>query len=362
MSPDRLGGLLVASPVPPAAPPAPEPPTGPAPDPMRGAVRGDRPGLLAYLTYALAGRLPDVDAAIIRTRVADGDIEEAIDVMLTALDESDVELTPAEARVAMACLAGASPESVPRLRVVDEPVRPVFHFSPAPDGPAPLLLEAAASVAASVAGIAGLWLTLRTSETITAAPVWLCEAWPGSDLIEITGEIQHRLAVLGEVPPRVEAFTPEAPLTAYHRDALAGAVLVWVAPELPSLHVARTFDGADPRTGPYFAPDHPRLAEPDRARLLAYLRAADVVLTAGAMPDVLDPSSPPIPMTFRCDAVWVFTEPVVYYLERYGLIPDPALTEHVLRASAPPRPCSPLTRARALTAIAAPDDRTEAGA
>ena len=339
---------MVATPVP-AVAPEPEP------------VRGDPGGLAAYLTYALAGRLTDLDAAIIRTRVADGEIDEALQVLSTAVEATGVELTAAEARVARACLPAHS-AAVQNLRLAEAPRYSTFRFSPAPDGPAPRLLEAAISVSDWIEGLAGIWFTLRTSDTATAVPVWLCEARIGSDLIEITGEIQHRLAVLGEVPPRVEVFTPESPLTPYHRDALARAELVWVAPDLPGLFQARTFDGADPRTGPYFAADHLRLAEPDRARLLQYLTAADVVMTGGPMPDVLAPQQGPVvPMAFRCDGVWIWTEPVIYYLERYGLVPDPALTEHVLRATTLPLPCSPLTRARAFAAITGPASAAEPG-
>lgn len=341
-------GVMVATPVPAAAPP-PEP------------VPGEPGELAAYLAYALAGRLNDVDIAIIRTHVADGEADEAVRVLAAAMAESEVELTAAEARVARACLPVDSP-ALRNLRLTEAPPQGRFRFSPAPDGPAPRLLEAAISVSEWIEGIAGIWFTLRTSETATAAPVWLCEARVGSDLIEITGEFQHRLAVLGETPPRVEAFTPESPLMPYHREALARAELVWIAPDLPALAMARTFDGSDPRTGPYFAPDHLRLAERDRDRLLEYLTAAEVVMTGGAMPDVLDPSlGPVVPMAFRCDGTWIWTEPVIYYLQRYGLVPDPGLTDHVLRASVLPGPCSPLTRTRALATITGPAPANEPG-
>jgi hypothetical protein len=336
---------MVATPVP-AVVPEPEP------------VRGDPGRLAAYLTYALAGRIADVDAAIIRTRVADGEIEDALAVLGAVLQRSAVELTESEARVVRACLPADS-EAVQNLRLAQAPRYATLRFSPAPDGPAPRLLEAAISVADWIDGLAGLWFTLRTSDTATAAPLWLCEADIGSDLIEITGEIQHRLAVLGEVPPRVEVFTPESPLTQYHRDALARADLVWVAPDLPGLYLARTFDGSDPRTGPYFAPDHLRLADPHRTRLLQYLTAAEVVMSGGPMPDVLAPQhGPVVPMGFRCDGLWIWTEPVIYYLERYGLAPEPALTDHLLRARTLPLACSPLTRARALATITGPASAT----
>ncbi len=330
------------------------PTVAPTPAPAPEPVRGDPAGLAAYLTYALAGRLTDVDAAIIRTRIADGEVAEALQVLGAAVEKTGVALTAGEARVARACLPPDS-AAMQNLRLVDTPEYAQFRFSPAPDGPAPRLLEAAISVVDWIEGLAGIWFTLRTSDTATATPVWLCEARVGSDLIELTGEIQHRLAVLGEAPPRVEVFTAESPLTPYHREALARAQLVWVAPDLPGLLLARTFDGADPNTGPYFAADHLRLAEPDRARMLQYLTAADVVMTGGAMPDVLAPQhGPVVPMAFRCDGRWIWTEPVIYYLDRYGLAPEPALTEHVLRATALPRACSPLTRARALATITGP--------
>ncbi|WP_233527431.1 hypothetical protein [Micromonospora craniellae] len=346
--------MLATTQIPAVPPPARTSPTAP---------RNDAPELLARLVFALAGRLPDTTAAVIRTRIADGDIEEAARTLRGALDDGPVGLTVAEAGLAQAGLAGFPDSSGFRpAHRTGPPARPEFRFSSPPDGPAARLLDAAVSVVGWTDGLAGLWLTLRTCHTATAAPVWLGEAQVGSDLIELTAEIQHRLASLGEVPPRVELFTAESDLTPYHRGALARADLVWVRSDLPEPQVAQTFDGVDPTTGPYFAPEHARLDGPQRDRVLAYLAEADALLSSsGEMVDVLAPETGTrIPMVFRCDGTWIWTEPTVYYLRRYGLAPEPALVRHALRATGAPPSCGPLTRARALAAITAPGTRPPA--
>jgi len=69
----------------------------------------------------------------------------------------------------------------------------------------------------------------------------------------------------------------------------------------------------------------------ERDRLLGYLRGGEMVMTSTArMYDVVDPEQGEVvPMTFRTDGTWIWTDTVVYYLDRYGLAPDPPLTAHV---------------------------------
>ncbi|MEV7354050.1 hypothetical protein [Kitasatospora sp. NPDC091276] len=96
--------------------------------------------------------------------------------------------------------------------------------------------------------------------------------------------------------------------------------------------LASVFDAVDPVTGPGFGPDRPRIEErAEREALVGYLRAgAPVLLTPMLMDDVVDRQRRSIvPMGFRTDGSWIWTDTVTYYLEEYGLAPDPELLAHV---------------------------------
>ncbi|MET7461657.1 hypothetical protein [Nonomuraea sp. NPDC005501] len=97
---------------------------------------------------------------------------------------------------------------------------------------------------------------------------------------------------------------------------------------MPAMSVARVFDGA--RDGvPYFLPDHPRVVDP---RLAAYLRAGTPVLsTTGTDIDRIDPSrGQVVPLSFRTDGTWIWTDTVTYYLEEHQIRPDEELCAHVI--------------------------------
>jgi hypothetical protein len=100
----------------------------------------------------------------------------------------------------------------------------------------------------------------------------------------------------------------------------------------PEFELARVFDFADPVTGPGFEPGHRVITDQaERDRLLGYLRGGAMVMTSTArMADVLDPEQGEVvPMTFRTDGTWIWTDTVVYYLDRHGLAPDPLLAVHI---------------------------------
>lgn len=121
--------------------------------------------------------------------------------------------------------------------------------------------------------------------------------------------------------------------------------------------LAAVFDVVDPVTGPGFASDRPRLAQAEREALARYLNGgAAVLLTPMLMDDVLDPQRRGVvPMGFRTDGRWVWTDTVTYYLTEHGLAPEPELLAH-LRAQGDalcPEP-SPETLERAVAFVLTP--------
>lgn len=117
------------------------------------------------------------------------------------------------------------------------------------------------------------------------------------------------------------------------------AVPVWLEQKAgqsgPVLRIAEVHEGTIPVPGyPYGMPtfvDRPRLSGDERARVLAYLERAPVVLTQeGAEPDMLEPDrADPIPREFRTDGTWIWSAAVPYYLREHDSAPQRQLVEHI---------------------------------
>ncbi|MGW5848687.1 hypothetical protein ACWFQ8_12170 [Streptomyces sp. NPDC055254] len=100
----------------------------------------------------------------------------------------------------------------------------------------------------------------------------------------------------------------------------------------PEFQLAAVFDHVDPVAGPGFAVGHPSVDDPAlRALLVERLNAGTPVLvTPMLMNDVLDPERPSeVPLNYRTDGRWVWTDTVTYYLEQYALAPEPGLLAHL---------------------------------
>jgi hypothetical protein len=107
--------------------------------------------------------------------------------------------------------------------------------------------------------------------------------------------------------------------------------------------LAAVFDRVDPETGPSFDEDHLRLADgPERAEVADYLRSGPhVLMTPMLMDDVLDPERRGVvPMSYRTDGEWIWTDTIAYYLDEYALAPEPGLLAHI-RAQADVRRPAP---------------------
>ncbi|MGW2014949.1 hypothetical protein [Streptomyces sp. NPDC001927] len=103
-------------------------------------------------------------------------------------------------------------------------------------------------------------------------------------------------------------------------------------PTTPEFRLAAVFDHVDPDTGPGFAVDHPAVEDPELLGLLVERLNAGtpVLVTPVLMDDVLNPERrAEVPMNFRTDGTWVWTDTVTYYLEQYALAPEPGLLAHL---------------------------------
>nr|WP_244876722.1 hypothetical protein [Actinoplanes consettensis] len=137
----------------------------------------------------------------------------------------------------------------------------------------------------------------------------------------------------GQAVPGMRVYrTGEKPTVDVRAARNAGALL-WTAAEPHPIRVAKVFDVVDDR-GARFEPGHELLTGADRGQVVTWLDAgAPVFGTGSALPDVVEPSrGAVVPMTYRTDGRWLWTESVTYYVRTYGLAPDPALLTHVRAA------------------------------
>jgi hypothetical protein len=300
-----------------------------------------------HLLLRLSGRMPDDLLAEARGLLAHGLLDELADRIRTWAVAFEETVTSADASLL------AAEADQPQPAVNDDDVMPPFGLAPVgPDalighgdqvpqtldltGPAPAAGyratdgydRAISDAANSSPDIVGVWRTWRfpTLETPWAEPtrIYLVEAIPAANLPAVTWRCQQALAAVGASSPLVESYADADALPTFHRYARANAALIWAPTPAGPIELARVFDGADPATGPYFDPAHPRLPADESARVLAYLRDGVPLLATGSqLADIVEPGlGTVVPMTFRTDGRWIWTDAVAYYLERHELAPD----------------------------------------
>ncbi|MGH3713028.1 MAG: hypothetical protein ACRDT4_06130 [Micromonosporaceae bacterium] len=195
----------------------------------------------------------------------------------------------------------------------------------------------AVEAASDVAGFRGLWRAWRSPAFATPWPpprrVYLLQV-AGEDqsrLPAYAAELQTALERAGETHPQVEVFTDPESLPPYQRVALGWAALLATADPTPPIRIAGVFDAVDDTGGPGFSATHPTLDDGERDKVLGYLDAGTLILpTTAMMGDVLDDARrPAVPMGFRSDGHWVWSDATAYFLRRYRIAPDPELLDHV---------------------------------
>ncbi|MBU2670256.1 hypothetical protein KOI35_42820 [Actinoplanes bogorensis] len=131
--------------------------------------------------------------------------------------------------------------------------------------------------------------------------------------------------------PEVVFYAPGHKLPAHVRAARNAGALLWAARATEPIRIARVFDEVT-ADGATFADDRLRLSGDERERVADYLDGGSAVLgTDGRLPDVVEPGcGAVVPMSYRTDGRWLWTDSVAYYLRAYGIAPEPDLLAHVL--------------------------------
>jgi hypothetical protein len=286
------------------------------------------------LLLGLAGRIPDNLITRCREQLAAGELTEMARSVMFCLLSLDLTLPRAGQEVLRSVLD--DPPALADLETAD-PAPVTWRFSPEPptaEEPAALTVAVAGALARE-AGAIGCWLAWRTGPSGTppapATPVFVVETQPGTDLVGVTGRLQQHLAAAGETSPQVEVYSRDREPPVYQQQARGYGELIWAAAEDPGLRIAGIFDEVDPEHGPRFHPSHPRLDAAEAAQIARYLSEAEpVLITAKRMDDVLDPARVYcVPISFRTDGTWIWTEAAAYYAQQHLLEPDPELLAHV---------------------------------
>jgi hypothetical protein len=335
---------------------------------------------LHEILLRVAGWLPDDALARARRALAADRCAEVAQLLAFAarrtvlpLDEDDL-----DALVELLDSEGHDPAVLDAMELIAENTPLLWRFSPdwggagedadGDDGAdSAMLLSALAEqdLLAEVTGepgIRGLWSAVRRPAGDVPYPeprvVYVAEVDDDADDVgepaELAGRFQETLSAAGERDPQVEVVSMHGARPLYQRSAQRGGKLLWSPHDDAKVAVARIFDEVDPDSGPRFAPDHAKITDDDeRASLVGYLEAGtELLVTTGTMADVIDPEQGSVvPMNFRTDGSWIWTDTVTYYLRNHHLAPDPELLRHLRDVEGPPPALDTVLLGRALEAL-----------
>jgi hypothetical protein len=294
-----------------------------------------------WMLLRLAGRAPDELITRSRALLAEENAEELGRVLTSAVSAGRVRLTDDEVDLLSDLVVSAEldlSELVAIDIVVGVPeLRHTFGPAPRPgsaerSGPADAVALQAAQAQGAVRALWRVWRTGGDGGAAAARVVYVVETDEGADLPAVTGAIQSALSDAGETDPQVETYPVQGDLPRYQRLARGSGALLWTREPAPEVRMAKLFDGVDAGTGPFMRPDHPTVDDDaERANLVRYLTdGRPLLVTTALMDDVVDTArGRRVPMSFRTDGEWIWTDATTYYLAEHHLLPDPALADHI---------------------------------
>ncbi len=310
--------------------------------------RRERRDAFHSLLLRLAGKAPDDLISQARAWLAEGREGEAARAVTFAVLAQNIPLVDVDIALLGELLDtdGADSSALTQVQLAQFDPAPPYGFGATPpdteppprpdDAPLDEIDLQATDAASEETGVHGVWRAWRYPADESPWPpprrVYLVEVDEDVDPVELTARLQQRLAAGGETDPQVESYPVAAELPTYQRLARAYAALIWANTPAPDIKIAAVFDEVDAQTGPRFSGDHERLEDEIEARkVIDYLRAGEPLLvTTAQMDDVVDRSQRnAVPMNFRTDGTWIWTDTTTYYLERHQLTPDTELLEHI---------------------------------
>jgi hypothetical protein len=278
----------------------------------------------------LAGRLPDGLLTAARRLLAEGRYTAMARLVSLAVAGRGLPLHRDDLRCLRALLdAGPAPlgepapgDPMPRHRF--------FAARPFAGTRTDQIDQVAVATCAAEPAARGLWRSWRVPvDAGPAKSVFVVEA--DSDAAGLAGRLQDRLAVAGELYPQVEAYEIGEWLPAYQRSARTEGELLWSRTPDPGVRIAPLLDGFLGIGPGGWEEAEPVESEEERDRILGYLDAGSpVLITTARLYDMIDQDlGRVVPMSFRTDGDWIWTDISAYYLRAYGLLPDPALVTHI---------------------------------
>lgn len=124
------------------------------------------------------------------------------------------------------------------------------------------------------------------------------------------------------------ADIPEAPAT-------ERMVPIEAPYEIDGFRFATVADGTDDAGRPFLAPERGKIGSPDEEQRIArYLRGGELLLLVpGHVTDIFDPrKGAVVPASSRTDGVWIWSEGLEYYLQQYGVVPEPDFSRAIRAA------------------------------
>jgi hypothetical protein len=345
---------------------------------------------LHHVLLRLAGRSPDGMIATARDWLARGHLPEVAEAVVYVALANGVVITPGDAGVLRAALTAAGRDidrlaTLEQVELVDMPLFVMIAVRPEPDagwlegthysldlttqsdlghGIDEIDREAIAAISDPGLGgrpVAGLWRAWRCPAVATRWPppkrLYLVQVDDptGEACVPLTAHMQRVLGQAGEMAPQVEVFAALEDLAPYQRAALGCAALLWTGHRHAPIRVAQLFDPVNEVGGPGFSVDRPTIDDRERSGVLAYLDGGNPLLTTTALMDdvVNDRRRGVVPMTFRTDGEWVWSDATAYYLRHYGLAPDAQLLHSIRARRYIVPPVQPVALHRALAALQA---------
>jgi hypothetical protein len=299
----------------------------------------------------LAGKAPDDLLTLSRDWLAHGDLDYLAQSVTFWAVSQDATLQGDDVILLSQLLtdADADPDVLTQVRIEDSDPFPYYGFAPEippelgggiEEAPGPGAMtemseQAAMTAVAAEPGAVGMWRAWRFPSDGAPWPspkrVFVVEVGAVIDESAVAARLQQGRAAGGEASPQVEVYQTGDQLPAYQEFARSYGELLWARVEDAEINVAAIFDEVDSETGPHFDTDHPRLAKDEADKVAKYLYSGEPLLvTTERMDDVVDPAlTYSVPMSFRTDGTWIWTEAAAYYVERHLLEPDAGLLAHL---------------------------------